>query len=244
MANQNPTYPLDRRILEIIMELTGTTREVKLDVEAKASGEVFDRISQQIADGAWKIVEDEYVNEERPRKYRPFHINTWKSVFGHNNLNAGMSPTEDTIMQLILFLDYDNWDELMDDLDNLYQCVVVEKQPVRKADDVSEQTPYSSFSHLRPGDELDVYWPKSSKYDMPGDACIKIRYMGTYGAPKFHINAVQNCSLEAGEDFDAHCLEEGKKIMLTNRQLHYRHKGNYVSGAAVTSINIFRKERY
>ena len=241
---QNPTYPLDRRILEIIMELTGTTQEVNLDAEAKASGTVFERISQQIADGAWEMVKDEYVNEERPRRYKPFHINTWKSVFGHNNLHVGKKPTEETLKQLMLFLNCKDWNQLMDDLDDLYQSVV-EQRSIRKEDDVSVQTPYSSFSHLRPGDELDVYWPKSSRYDMPGEACMKIRYMGsygTYGAPKFHINAVQNCSLEAGEDFDAQCLEEGMKIMLTNRRLNHRHKGNYVSGAAVTSIKIFRKE--
>lgn len=242
----NPTYPLDRRVLEIIMALTETTTdELNLDVEAMAKGEIWDRMSQRIADGAWEMMKDEYVNKERPKKYKPFHRNTWKSVFGHNNLNAGMVPSKETLEQLLLFLEFENWDDLMDNLDDLHQCVVVEKRPRCKVEDVSVQTPYTSFSHLRPGDELDVYWPKSSKYEAPGEAFIKIRYMGcigVYGAPKFHINAVQNCSLEAGEDFDAQCLQEGMKVMLTNRRLNNRHKGNYVSGQAVTSIEAFPKK--
>lgn len=241
----NPTYPLDRRVLEIIMALTGTTHEVNLDESFKATSAVFERISTQVADEAWEMVRGDKSEDERTREYKPKDSHTWRRVFGHNNMSEGSTISAETLRQILLFLDYAKWEDVEDDLDELYQRVVVEKQPKGKAEDVSEQTPYTSFSHLRPGDELDVYWPKSSKYEAPGEACMKIRYLGsygTYGAPKFHINAVQNCSLEAGEDFDAQCMEEGMKIMLTNRRLNNRHKGNYVSGQAVTSIQIFRKK--
>ena len=241
----NPTYPLDRRVLEIIMALTETTREVNLDAEAKATNAVFEKISTKVADEAWEMVRGNRIEDERTKEYKPKDPNTWKRVFGHNNMSKGSTIGSETLNQILLFLDYAKWEDVEDDLDELYQRVVVEKQPKGKAEDVSVQTPYTSFSHLRPGDELDVYWPKSSIYEAPGEACMKIRYLGsygTYGAPKFHINAVQNCSLEAGEDFDAQCLEEGMKIMLTNRRLNNRHKGNYVSGQAVTSIKVFPKK--
>ncbi len=241
----NPTYPLDRRVLEIIMMLTETTREVNLDTEAKATNAVFEKISTKVADEAWEMVRGNRNEDERTKEYKPKDPNTWKRVFGHNNMSKGSTIGPETLNQILLFLDYAKWEDVVEDLDNLYKRVVEEQQPIRKADDVSEQTPYTNFSHLRPGDELDVYWLKSSRYDAPGEACMKIRYLGsygTYGAPKFHINAVQNCSLEAGEDFDAQCLEEGMKIMLTNRRLNNRHRGNYVSGSAVTSIKIFRKK--
>jgi hypothetical protein len=133
---------------------------------------------------------------------------------------------------------------MMDNLDDLHQCVVVDRRPRRNAEDVSEETPYTNFSHMRPGDELDVYWPKSSRYETPGEACMKIRYMGcigVYGAPKFHINAVQNCSLEAGEDFDAHCLEEGEIARITIRRPNTP-PDSYSSANAVTSIKVYHEK--
>ena len=228
---QNPTYPLDRRILEIIMELTGTTQEVNLDADVKASGDVFKRISQQVADGAWESIQHEYGDAARPKKYKPFHINTWKSVFGHNNHNAGMSPTEDTIKQLTLFLDYDNWDELMKDLEDRHQ-----RHQARIRRNVTVQIPHQNFSEMKLGEELEVYWPKSSDRDeMERDAFMRITYVGN---GRFSINTVRNCSLEAGETFEIVCLEEEQRFILNNRKrngLPIAVKG-YISGKPVTKI--------
>jgi hypothetical protein len=241
-----PTYPFDRKLLELIMALTETESLVNLDKSSKALGSTYDIISEKVSQGAYEYVSGEIKEaKERPDDYKPTDMNSWKRVFGHNDLGKGSKCMGKLLIQIPYFLEFDSWDELMKGLEELHKCVVEEKRPRRKVEEVSVQTPYTSFSHLRPGDELDVYWPKSSKYEAPGEACMKIRYLGsygTYGAPKFHINAVQNCSLEVGEDFDAQCMEEGMKIMLTNRRLNNRHKGNYVSGQAVTSILIFRKK--
>lgn len=248
MANPTyPTYPFDRKLLELIMVLTESEELVNLDKFSKAKNSTYDLIREKVAKDAYENVSGEKKeNEDRPKDYQRADINSWKRAFGHNDMDTGMECTGKLLIQIPKFLEFNDWDDMMDNLDDLHQSVVVEKKSRRKVEEVSVQTPYTSFSHLRPGDELDVYWPKSSRYETPGEACMKIRYMGcigVYGAPKFHINAVQNCSLEAGEDFDAHCLEEGETIVLTNRRLNNRHRGNYVSGSAVTSIEIFPKKR-
>ena len=128
---ENPTYPLDRRILEIIMELTNTTIFVNLDAEEKTTGAVFKTISDKIADTVWEMEQKPEVKRENFKIYNPLHINTWKAVFGHKNLHEGKTPSDDTIKQLTLFLDYDSWDELMKDLEDRYHRVVVEHQIYR-----------------------------------------------------------------------------------------------------------------
>jgi hypothetical protein len=242
-----PTYPFDRKILELITTLTETDELVNFENLCRASGATYELIREKVSQGAYENVSGKIrENDDRPWDYQRVDINSWKRAFGHNDLGRGSECTGRLLIQIPKFLEFDNWDDMIDNLDDLHQCVVVDRRPRRNAEDVSEETPYTNFSHMRPGDELDVYWPKSSRYETPGEACMKIRYMGcigVYGAPKFHINAVQNCSLEAGEDFDAHCLEEGETIVLTNRRLNNRHRGNYVSGSAVTSIEIFPKKR-
>lgn len=245
----NPTYPFDRKILELITTLTETDDLVDFKNASKALGSTYEIIREKVSRGAYEYVSGEIKEpDDRPSDYKPTDINSWKRAFGHNDLGKGSECKGKLLIQIPKFLEFDNWDDMMDNLDDLHQCVVVDRRPRREAEDVSEEMPYTNFSHLRPGDELDVYWPKSSRYETPGEAFMKIRYLGsygTYGAPKFHINAVQNCSLEAGEDFDAYCLEEGMKIMLTNRRLNNRlkDKSNYRSGKAVASIEIFPKER-
>lgn len=247
MANPTyPTYPFDRKILELITTLTETDELVNFESSSKASGETYKLIREKVSRGAYEYVSGEIKEpDDRPSDYKPTDINSWKRAFGHNDLGKGSECKGKLLIQIPKFLEFDNWDDMMDNLDDLHQCVVVDKRPRREAEDVSEEMPSTNFSHLRPGDELDVYWPKSSRYDAPGEAFMKIRYVGNFGAPRFHINAVQNCSLEAGEDFDAHCLEEGKTIMLTNRRLNNRlkDKSNYRSGKAVASIEIFPKKR-
>ena len=248
----NPTYPLDRRVLEIIMALTGTTLEVHLDEGKKATSSVYNDISAQVADGAWKAKLKHNPNAVRPREFEPLHMNTWKRLFGHANsdgsiMGEGSTATDDTTRQIVLFLGYERWEDFEVEIDDVYDRVVESKQDIQR--EVKNESPMSVtsalsyFRGLQPGDEMDVYWPKSDRHDMPGEAFMKIRYLGNFGNPRFHVNAVQNCSLEAGEDFDALCMEEGKLIFLTNRRLGRENKGIYTSGSAVTSIEIFPKKR-
>lgn len=243
---ERPTYPLDRRVLEIIMALTGTTLEVHLDEGQKATSSVYKDISAQVADGAWKVKLKCNPNAKRPREFEPLHINTWKRLFGHENMDEGSIASKDTTMQIVLFLGYERWTDFEAEINEVYDRVVESKQDIQR--EVKNESPMSvtsvlsNFRGLQPGDEMDVYWPKSDRHDMPGEAFMKIRYLGNFGNPRFHINAVQNCSLEAGEDFDALCMEEGKMIVLTNRRLGRENKGIYTSGSEVTSVKIFRKE--
>ncbi|MBQ1178722.1 MAG: hypothetical protein IIX50_06785, partial [Bacteroidaceae bacterium] len=130
----NPTYPLDRRVLEIIMVLTETTREVNLDAEAKATNAVFEKISTKVADEAWEMVRGNRNEDERTKVYKPKDPNTWKRVFGHNNMSKGSTIGSETLNQILLFLDYAKWEDVVKDLDNLYKRVVEEQQPIRKAE--------------------------------------------------------------------------------------------------------------
>ena len=233
------------------MALTGTTLEVHLDEGKKATSSVYNDISAQVADGAWKAKLKCNPNAVRPKEFEPLHMNTWKRLFGHTKtdgsiMDEGKTASEDTTTQIVLFLGYKRWEDFEKEIDEVYERVVELHQDIQGGVQdnavVSVQTPYTNFSHLRPGDELDVYWPKSSGYDRPGEAFMKIRYVGNFGAPRFHINAVQNCSLKAGEDFDAHCLEEGQKVRIAIRRPNTP-PVSYLGSNAVTSIKIFPKER-
>lgn len=247
----NPTYPLDRRVLEIIMALTGTTLEVHLDEGKKASSSVYNDISAQVADGAWKAKLKCNPNAVRPKEFDPLHMNTWKRLFGHANtdgsiMGEGSTAGDDTTRQIVLFLGYERWEDFEAEIDEVYERVVKLHQDIQGGVQdnavVSVHVQYTNFSYLRPGDELDVYWPKGSGYDRPGEAFMKVRYVGNFGAPRFHINAVQNCSLRPGEDFDAQCLEEGKIVRIAIRRPNTP-PVSYSGSNAVTSIKIFRKER-
>ena len=136
------------------------------------------------------------------------------------------------------------------EIDEVYERVVELHQDVQGGVQdnavVSVHQQHTDLGHLKLklGDKLEVYWPKGSNYEVPGDAFMKIRYMGcigAYGAPRFHINAVHNCSLKAGDDFDAHCLEEGEIARITIRRPNTP-PDSYSSANAVTSIKIFRDE--
>lgn len=239
----NPTYPFDQKILELIATLTETDKLVNFENSSKALDSTYEIIREKVSRGAYEYVSGEIrKNDDRPSDYQRVDRNSWKRAFGHNDLGKGSECKGKLLIQIPKFLEFDNWDDMMDNLDDLHQCVVVDKRPRRKAEDVSEEMPYTNFSHLRPGDELDVYWPKGSGYDRPGEAFMKIRYMGNFGNPRFHINAVQNCSLKAGEDFDAQCLEEGKIVRIAIRRPNTP-PVLYSGSNAVTSIEIFRKER-
>lgn len=247
----NPTYPLDRRVLEIIMALTGTTLEVHLDEGKKATSSVYNDISAQVADGAWKAKLKCNPNAVRPKEFDPLHMNTWKRLFGHANsdgsiMGEGSTAGDDTTRQIVLFLGYERWEDFEKEIDEVYERVVELHQDIQGVVQdnavVSVHEQYTNFSHLRPGDKLEVYWPKGSGYDRPGEAFMKICYKGNFGAPRFHINAVQNCSLKAGEDFDAQCLEEGKRVRIAIRRPNTP-PVSYSGSNAVTSIKIFRDER-
>lgn len=231
----DPTYPLDRRILEIIMELTGTTQQVNLGAVEKASGAVFKTISTKIADAVWEQETNPDVDRSKVPFYNPLHINTWKAVFGHNNLHATKSPSKDTIKQLTLFLDYDSWDDLMKDLKDRHHRVVVEHQ-IHRNRNISMQIAQHDFNNMKPGEQLEVSWPPSKGRDKKeGDAFIRITFEG---GGRFIINTARNCSLEAGETFEIVCLEEGQKLILNNRMRNNRPIADkvYLGGNPVVKI--------
>lgn len=252
----NPTYPLDRRVLEIIMALTGTTLEVHLDEGKKATSSVYNDIRAQVADGAWKAKLKCNPNAQRPKEYEPLHMNTWKRLFGHAKsdgsiMDEGKTASDDTTNQILLFLGYKTWEKFELEIDKVYERVVESHQDIQGGVQdnavVSVHQQHTDLGHLKLklGDKLEVYWPKGSNYEAPGDAFMKIRYMGcigAYGAPRFHINAVHNCSLKAGDDFDAHCLEEGEIARITIRRPNTP-PDSYSSANAVTSIKVYRDER-
>lgn len=242
-----PTYPLDRRILEIIIELTGTTLEVNFDQGKKATAKTYNDISSQVADGAWEMKLRNNENAKRPTEYEPLHQNTWKRIFGHARsdgsiMDEGKTISDSTLKQIALFLGYKEWEDFETEIDEVYQRVVIEHESVHENIDreevLSRQMERSGYADLKVGDELEVHWPKSSGYDFNGDAFMKIFYLG---CGRFRVNAVQNCSLKHGDEFEAVCMEEGEKLYLINLIRNRRPIGYYVSGDKVTSIKKYPK---
>ena len=248
MANQQPTYPLDRRILEIIMELTGTTLEVNLDQGKKATAKTYNDISSQVADGAWEMKLRNNENAKRPTEYEPLHQNTWKRIFGHARsdgsiMDEGKTISDSTLKQIALFLGYKEWEDFETEIDEVYQRVVIEHGLVYEnmgAEDVySTLMERCGYDDLKAGDELEVHWPKSRGYDLNGDAFIKISYLG---CARFRVNAVQNCSLKHGDEFEVLCIKEGERVYLANLIRNRRPIGSYTGGYKVTSIKKYPKQ--
>ena len=97
-----PTYPLERRVLQLIVDRAGST--IDLDNVALTKTKEYERISKEIIE----------VYYARKKQVITFHYQTLKRAFGHTKTNA--SGADKRILEAIAgYLGYDGWNQLMID---------------------------------------------------------------------------------------------------------------------------------
>ncbi|MBQ8804989.1 MAG: hypothetical protein IJZ68_00785 [Bacteroidaceae bacterium] len=224
-----PKYPLDRRILELILNDTGTTNHVNLDADIKATGRVFEHISQIVATEAWSYASGGMPYNQSTNDYTQLDKNTWKRVFGHNNMDAGKECSGKTLKQIAHYLEYPNWENLIENLEEDY-AHFKRKGRISNEDEKSLFiTSDQETQGLKFEDRLEVTWDKGKR----GIGCVKLTYLG-YN--RFRVNAKYNCSLEPGCEFSAKSLTIGLPFII-----ELRGGQTYSSGVNITKI--IRKKR-
>lgn len=120
-----PTYPLDRRVLQLIVDRAGST--IDLDNVTLTKTKEYERISKEIIE----------VYYARRNQVITFHYQTLKRAFGHTQTNN--SRIDNRILEAIAcYLGYDGWNQLVtDDRRNSVNSTKDELQYVKTGDHVT-----------------------------------------------------------------------------------------------------------
>ena len=120
-----PTYPLDRRVLQLIVDRAGST--IDLDNVTLTRTKEYERISNEIIE----------VYYARKKQVITFHYQTLKRAFGHTKTNK--SNADKKILEAIAcYLGYDGWNQLVtDDRRNSVNSTKDELQYVKTGDHVT-----------------------------------------------------------------------------------------------------------
>lgn len=120
-----PTYPLDRRVLQLIVDRAGST--IDLDNVTLTRTKEYERISNEIIE----------VYYARKKQVITFHYQTLKRAFGHTKTNK--SNADKKILEAIAcYLGYDGWNQLVtDDRRNSVNSTEDELQYVKTGDHVT-----------------------------------------------------------------------------------------------------------
>ncbi len=120
-----PTYPLERRVLQLIVDRAGST--IDLDNVALTKTKEYERISKEIIE----------VYYARKKQVITFHYQTLKRAFGHTKTNK--SNADKKILEAIAcYLGYGGWNQLMiDDRRDSVNSTKDELQYVKTGDHVT-----------------------------------------------------------------------------------------------------------
>ena len=223
-----PTYPLDRRLLEIIKELTGAS--ITLTPAVHGADSDYEKIRQKVSLLAWDSMHKTTdVRPEKPEaEFKKFDRNTWKRIFGHANLKQGAKPmkaSEHVLKQIALFVGYDSWDELIENIEEEHQRIVVEHNSPRLVKSCIETRDDS----ILVGDRLYVEWKKSEG----GIAWMKVEEIrkGT-----FCVKSRDNCKLEIGDTFESNRFTLGSQLFLKHLMRREKPYGDYKGSGYVTKV--------
>ena len=226
----NPTYPLDRRVLEILVNRFNMKKDFDFNAEVIATPDAYRRFSNVIADAAWEYYSNGNDREQRPEDYDPLEVITWKRVFGQ--IESDSSCGARTLKQIAHALEYDNWTILMQCLDAEYADLedggYREETKIVKVDALVE--------NLRVDDELDVVWVKGDE----SEAKIQLTYLGRN---RFRVNAKQNCSFEPGDEFVAQRFTMDRPVCVEDVRRGNTYLGTYHGVGRITRVTPIRKER-
>lgn len=186
----NPTYPLDRRILELIIHDLGMESKVCLDAESKASSSTYDEIAIIIANKAWAYASRP--GDKRTKEYNPLDRITWERIFGQISSKSKCSIR--TLQQIAHALEYRNWDYLMECIEDDYHNIIergIGRGHYASRISVSSNNTYHNISE---GDKVVIIWDKYHR----GIARAELTYLGNN---RYRVDDRENCKLEPGDEF-------------------------------------------
>jgi hypothetical protein len=186
----NPTYPLDRRILELIIHDLGMESKVCLDAESKASSSTYDEIAIIIANKAWAYMSRP--GDKRTKEYDPLDRITWERIFGQ--LSSKSKCSIRTLQQIAHALEYRNWDDLMKCIEDDYHNII--ERGIGRGHYASRISVSSNnrCHNIIEGDKVDLIWDKYHK----GIARAELTYLGNN---RYRVDDRENCKLEPGDEF-------------------------------------------
>lgn len=121
-----PTYPLDRRVLQLIVDRAGST--IDLDNVTLTRTKEYERIAAEIR-GKYLVERGEQVK---------FHYQTLKRAFGHTKTKKGSGADKKILEEIACYLGYDGWNQLVtDDRRNSVNSTKDELQYVKTGDHVT-----------------------------------------------------------------------------------------------------------
>jgi hypothetical protein len=121
-----PTYPLDRRVLQLIVDRAGST--IDLDNVTLTRTKEYERISNEIIE----------VYYARKKQEITFHYQTLKRAFGHTKTKKDSGADKRILEAIACYLGYDGWNQLViDDRRNSVNSTEDELQYVKTGDHVT-----------------------------------------------------------------------------------------------------------
>ena len=209
MARQNNiTYPLDRRILGLIVKKADAKIDVD-NVNLNATCE-YRRVAKLISDKGAQ-------GEDYNMSYQ-----TLKRVFGHTKNKEGkpMTAQNKTLNAIACFLGAKSWNALVGNLDMYEKRIVAAAFPVEVAHS-QKVNPKNLLTSVRPKDHVEIVWEKED-----GPARVKLECIGR---GRYRVNALENCSLEYGDELKGVDCYKGFPLrvaeLIPRRGLAQRYEG-------------------
>lgn len=174
-----PTYPLDRRILELIVRKAKSS--IDLDcVEQTTTGEYI-RIAEKISDAAFQ----KGLNVD-------MHYQTLKRVFGHTKTREGMRCSNKTLEAIAYYLGCDGWNKLVSNLRGIYKSKIINPayadRGLRGSCIIAAK---DELAYVKPNRHVHIKWIKDNVDAEVSLECIELR--------TYRVYAVKNASLQYGD---------------------------------------------
>lgn len=173
-----PTYPLDRRILELIVKKAKSS--IDLDcVEQTTTGEYI-RIAEKIS----------YAAFQKGLKV-DMHYQTLKRVFGHTKTKEGMRCSNKTLEAIAYYLGCDGWNKLISNLRGIYKSKIINPEYARSFGASSIVAAKDELAYVKPNNHVTIKWIKGNVDAEVSLECVELR--------TYRVYAVKNASLQYGD---------------------------------------------
>lgn len=165
----------------------------------------------------------------------PIHINTLKRIFDHWAKAINYCYSSQTKQIIANFLDKETWDELIQDIDDMYNDVLNGIKRSRVYSQI-ETSSYENIMHtLKPGDLMSVMYSP--------DKVVKLEAIGN-GRYKV-ISAVNSFLLQPFDEISLPILRKGIPFMASRIIRNNECVGDYTSanGHVITEVTFQKKKQ-
>ncbi len=165
------------------------------------------------------------------------NINTWKRVFGRLKTPDGKpcNISEDTCQIIAEYLNCDSWNELMDNLDDIY-TLWIKRGGINNVSCIAKNSIDILLSTLKKGDVIKVcYYPQ------------RVLHLEFIQKSRYKVVFSKNTLMEYGDIITINMLKTNYPLMVTDIIRNDISKGTYTSanGHNIQSVEILsRKGKY